>query len=184
MLKKTFAQRSEYLLKLREVLSVVATLLAAITFQAGFTLPGGLNQNSGEAILANNAAFLGFLLADAFAMWCSVLVLFCLIWSMFCDNEKSVTLIDRSMWILMASLYGSLVAFICGVFTVIHHESLWAIIIIIVLCSLLGLAAIEGEILHLILNKLPPTSTERPLCKWLNMLRVSSKSKPIWFLCV
>lgn len=152
-LKLTYAQRAEYFLKLREVLLVVATLLAAITFQAGFTLPGGLNSDSGEAILAKKPAFLVFLLADASAMCCSVLVLFCLIWSMSCDRDKSVKLIRHSVGILFLSLYGSLLTFMSGVFIVISRTSLWPTIIIIVMCSLIALVAMEGGILCSLLDE-------------------------------
>jgi len=152
-LKLTYAQRAKYLLKLREVLLVVATLLATITFQAGFMLPGGLNSSSGEATLAKKAAFLVFLLADAYALCCSILVLFCLVRSMSCDRDKSIILICHSVAILFQSLYGSLLAFMSGVFIVVSGTSLWPTIIIIVMCSLIGLVAMEGGILCWVLNK-------------------------------
>ncbi|KAJ8436212.1 hypothetical protein Cgig2_006899 [Carnegiea gigantea] len=153
ILKLTYAQRAEYFLKLRQVLLVVATLLATITFQAGFTLPGGLNSGSGEAILAKKPAFLVFLLADAYALCCSMLVLFCLVRSMSCGRDKSIILIRHSVSILFQSLYGSLATFVSGVFIVISRTSLWPTIIIIVMSSLIGLVAMEGGILCWVLNK-------------------------------
>jgi len=61
-------QRQKNLLEMRGALLVVAGLLATITFTTGFTLPGGLNNDTGEALLAKDAAFLVFLLADTYAM--------------------------------------------------------------------------------------------------------------------
>ncbi|KAK9689080.1 hypothetical protein RND81_09G034100 [Saponaria officinalis] len=103
--------------EMRSTLSVVAALLATLTFAAGFTLPGGFNSDTGNAILSKKASFIVFILADTYAMCCAMIVLFCLIWSMVCDNDKSLLLIDRGVVILMQSLYGTLLAFMTGVYT-------------------------------------------------------------------
>lgn len=54
---------------------------------------------------------------------------------MCCDRERSLLLIDRSMSMLLIALYSTLVAFMTGVYTVIHHKTLWAAVIILVMCS-------------------------------------------------
>lgn len=145
--------------EMRGTLSVVAALLATLTFAAGFTVPGGLNEDDGEAILAKKAAFLVFILADTYAMCCSMLVLFCLIWSMVGDRDKSLILIDRSMVILVQSLYGTLVAFMTGIYATISHKSLWAAIIVIIMCSIVAISS-NRAILDKVLDKLIP-SVER-----------------------
>ncbi|KAJ8436215.1 hypothetical protein Cgig2_006902 [Carnegiea gigantea] len=160
-LTTTYVQRETNLLEMRGALSVVAGLLATITFTAGFTLPGGFNNDTGEALLAKDAAFLVFLLADAYAMCCSMLVLFCLIWSMLSDGDKTLLLIDRSVVILLQSLYATLVAFMTGVFTVIFHKSLWAAIVVFVMCSVIGISATIRSILFWLIDKMvPSTDTE------------------------
>ncbi|XP_074317925.1 protein ACCELERATED CELL DEATH 6-like [Silene latifolia] len=118
-LNTSFINQRTNLDQMRNTLSVVAALLATITFAAGFTLPGGINSNTGEAVLAKKGAFLVFLLADVYAMCTSILVLFCLIWSMVMDSEPDVArlLVDRSMFILMQSLYATLLAFMTGIYT-------------------------------------------------------------------
>lgn len=143
--------------EMRSTLSVVAALLATLTFAAGFTLPGGLNEDTGEAILAKKVSFLVFILADTYAMCCSMLVLFCLIWSMVSDRDKSLLLIDRSVVILVQSLYGTLIAFMAGVYTAISHKSLWAAIIVIVMCSFVAISA-NRAILDKVLDKLIPSA--------------------------
>uniref|UniRef100_A0A803NDQ8 PGG domain-containing protein n=1 Tax=Chenopodium quinoa TaxID=63459 RepID=A0A803NDQ8_CHEQI len=106
---------------MRNTLSVVAALLATIIFAAGFTLPGGLNNETGSAVLANNPAFLVFLLADAYAMCTSMLVLFCQIWPMVSNRDMSYLLVDRSVFILMQALYGTMLAFMTANRTVLHN---------------------------------------------------------------
>jgi len=149
---------------MRDIIALVAALLATITFTAGFTLPGGVDNDSGEAILVKNAAFLVFLITDGYAMCTSMLVLFCIIWSMVCKREKSSLLIDRSLVLLKQSLYGTLLAFMTGVYTVIHHKSLWAAIVIFVMCSLVVVTA-NRSILHVVIPKIP--ADDRDYLQWL-----------------
>ncbi|KAL2924179.1 Ankyrin repeat-containing protein ITN1, partial [Bienertia sinuspersici] len=51
-LKTKYVKLETNLGEMRNTLTVVAALLATITFAAGFTLPGGLNEKTGDAILA------------------------------------------------------------------------------------------------------------------------------------
>ena len=58
--------------KTGEIHLIVAALVAIVTFAAGFTLPGGYNENDGKAILAKKAAFKAFVVTDTLAMVFSV----------------------------------------------------------------------------------------------------------------
>ncbi|XP_057529521.1 uncharacterized protein LOC130808092 isoform X1 [Amaranthus tricolor] len=160
-IKTSYFQHKTNLLDVRNTLSVVAALLATITFTAGFTLPGGFNQENGEAILAKKAAFLIFIISDTVAMCCSMLVLICLIWSMVYDSNKSLFLIDRSMTLLMVALYCTLLTFMTGVYIVISPKSLWAAIFIIVICSLIGISA-NRTFLYKLLDKFIPSANKEP----------------------
>ncbi|CAO2827230.1 unnamed protein product [Amaranthus hypochondriacus] len=159
-LKTNYIQPGTNLDQMRNTLSVVAALLATITFAAGFTLPGGLKSDTGEAMLAKKASFLVFLLADAFAMSTSMLVLCCLLWSMVCHRDMSYLLVDRSVMILLQSLYATMVAFMTGVYAVIEHSSLWAAIIIIIMCSFIGISA-NRTVLHNIAKLIPSAKKDR-----------------------
>ena len=92
-------------------------------------------------------------------MCCSMLILFCIIWSMVCDHNKSSLLIDRSLVLLKQSLYGTLLAFMTGVYTAIHHKSLWAAIVVIIMCSVVVISA-NRSILYKVLPKLIPASKD------------------------
>ncbi|KAK9689093.1 hypothetical protein RND81_09G034900 [Saponaria officinalis] len=96
-MQKSYIQPRTNLDQIRSNLSVVAALLATITFAAGFSLPGGLDDKTGDAFLAKKAAFLIFLLADVYAMCTAMLVLFCLIWSMVSEPNMARLLVDRSV---------------------------------------------------------------------------------------
>ncbi|KAL2944758.1 Ankyrin repeat-containing protein ITN1 [Bienertia sinuspersici] len=144
----SYFQHKTNLLEVRNTLSVVAALLATITFTAGFTVPGGFDQNTGEAMLADKAAFLVFLISDTVAMCLSMLVLMFLIWSMVFEPNQSLALIDRSVGLIRAALYFTLLAFVTGVYIVILPKSLWAAILVIVICSLFGIITASRRLMY------------------------------------
>uniref|UniRef100_A0A803KPZ3 PGG domain-containing protein n=1 Tax=Chenopodium quinoa TaxID=63459 RepID=A0A803KPZ3_CHEQI len=140
-IKTTYFRAKTNLLDVRNSLFVVAALLATITFTAGFTPPGGFTQDTGEATLAKKATFLVFLVSDTLALFFSMLVLICLIWSMVYESSQSLFLIDRSMVLLRFALNNTLLAFMTGVYVVIAPKSLWAaIFIIVIVSSLIGIS--------------------------------------------
>ncbi|XP_021290968.1 protein ACCELERATED CELL DEATH 6-like [Herrania umbratica] len=61
--------------KAREARSVVAALIATVTFAAAIALPGGYKSDQGTAILSHNTAFKVFVIADAIAMVFSLLAI-------------------------------------------------------------------------------------------------------------
>ncbi|KAL2944720.1 hypothetical protein RDABS01_033067 [Bienertia sinuspersici] len=142
-LRTSYFQRKTDLLEVRNTLSVVAALLATITFTAGFTLPGGFDEVTGEARLAKKAAFIVFLISDTVAMCFSMLVLLCLIWSMVFEPNQSLFLIDQSVGLLRVALYFTLLAFMTGVYVVISPKILWVAILIIVMCCFVGISVNE-----------------------------------------
>ncbi|XP_048498651.1 uncharacterized protein LOC104907083 [Beta vulgaris subsp. vulgaris] len=155
-IKTTYIPLKTNLAEVRTTLSVVAALLATITFAAGFTIPGGF-KDDGYAIFARNAAFIVFLLSDTYAMCCSMLVLFILIWAMVCDPDESLILIDRSIVILQQALYGTLVAFMSGVYTVVSHNCLWTAIVVCVMCSLVAVVTNKSVLYRLLKRFVPST---------------------------
>ncbi|XP_074317927.1 protein ACCELERATED CELL DEATH 6-like [Silene latifolia] len=176
-LKTSYIQPETNLDQIRNTLSVVAALLATITFAAGFTLPGGLDSNNGEAILSKNASFIVFLLADVYAMCTSMLVLFFLIWSMVSEPDMARLLVDRSVFILMQSLYGTLLAFMAGIYTMIKHNALWAAIVIFVMCSIIGVSA-NRSILNKLIVVLVPGAANREKPDQMGLLEEDSSGGP------
>ncbi|XP_021854272.2 uncharacterized protein [Spinacia oleracea] len=157
----TYFKSKTNLLEVRSSLFIVAALLATITFTAGFTIPGGFNQESGAALLGKKPAFLVFLISNALALFFSMLVLICLTWSMVFDASKSLVLIDRSMVLLRLALNCTLLAFMTGVYIVIAPMSLWAaILIIIIISGLIGIS-VDKNILYNVLDKLIPSPKKK-----------------------
>ncbi|XP_021759035.1 uncharacterized protein LOC110723931 [Chenopodium quinoa] len=153
-IKTTYFKHKTNLLDVRTSLFLVAALLATITFTAGFTLPGGFNQETGEALLGKKASFLVFLVSDTLALFFSMLVLICLTWSMVFEPSKSLILVDRSMVLLRVALNCTLLAFMTGVYIVMAPMSLWVAILIIVVISSLIIISVDKTFLYEVLDKL------------------------------
>ncbi|KMT16473.1 hypothetical protein BVRB_3g050910 isoform B [Beta vulgaris subsp. vulgaris] len=133
------------------ILLVIAVLLATITFAAGFTVPGGFND-SGVPILINEGAFKVFLISNAYAMCSSMLALFSLFWFMTGKASEALKLIDLSVFVLQQAFYGTIVAFMTGVYVTISPKALWTAILVCILCS--GLILCSFKPLNMLLSRI------------------------------
>ncbi|CAL9233140.1 unnamed protein product [Arabidopsis halleri] len=90
------------------ILLLVATLVATVTFAAGIAVPGGFNSSApklGMAILSNNINFSLFVLYDTVAMQSSLVAIVALIWAQLGDPE----LVHRAFKLALPSLAFALV---------------------------------------------------------------------------
>uniref|UniRef100_A0A0E0BHB4 PGG domain-containing protein n=1 Tax=Oryza glumipatula TaxID=40148 RepID=A0A0E0BHB4_9ORYZ len=129
--------------------SLVAILIATITFAAAFTLPGGYSSHAGNLgfpIMARKFAFQSFLIADTLAMFSSLAVAFiCIIarWEdlQFLLHYRSFT--KKLMWF---AYMATNVAFATGLYTVLAPRLLWLAIGICLLSVLLpAITKLLGE---------------------------------------
>ncbi|VAH86510.1 unnamed protein product [Triticum turgidum subsp. durum] len=118
--------------------SLVAILLATITFTAAFTLPGGYSSDPGSEgipIMSKKAAFQAFLIFDTLAM-CSafVVAVICLMGRWEDDRFTSyyITVTKRLTWF---AYMATLAAFAAGLYTVLSSRRHWMAIGI---CLLVG----------------------------------------------
>ncbi|KAH9615429.1 hypothetical protein KSS87_010651, partial [Heliosperma pusillum] len=117
-------------------LSVVAALVTTLTFAAGFAVPGGPDSKDGTPVLATKAVFLAFSISNTIAMCCSVMVLFLLLGPMMWDLHPSLFYVNMSLYLLMMSLGGTIMAFMTGTYAIMSPKTMGDAIFIIVLCSL------------------------------------------------
>ena len=129
--------------------SLVAILIATITFAAAFTLPGGYSNDAGSEglpIMAKKAAFQAFLISDTIAMCSSLVVAFVCIIARWEDLEfllyyRSFT--KKLMWLAYVA---TTTAFATGLYTVLAPRHLWLAIAVCVLTgSLPILTKLLGE---------------------------------------
>ena len=99
-----------------DILLMISILVATVAFTAGLTVPGGLDNSSddrtkGMAILANEWAFQAFVLCDTFAMFCSIMGVFILIWSIILETEMAESAISFAVKLVGIALLAMSLAF-------------------------------------------------------------------------
>ncbi|KAL0328171.1 UNVERIFIED_CONTAM: protein ACCELERATED CELL DEATH 6 [Sesamum calycinum] len=100
-------------------LLLVSTLVATVTFAAGFTLPGGYNTSDGDlgiAAMLREKGFHIFVFCDTIAMFSSILVAVTLIWAQLGDLTLVLNALTLAVPLLGIALTMMAMAFTAGVF--------------------------------------------------------------------
>ncbi|KAL9226042.1 hypothetical protein vseg_001897 [Gypsophila vaccaria] len=117
-------------------LGLIAVILAAITFAAGFISAGGFNPR-GHAILTREVVFKVFIISNAAAMSGYTIVFFSTLWAMMIarrDDEPKF-LLSFSIHVLQLAFTATLIAFASSVYALTSAESLWLAILAVCLPS-------------------------------------------------
>lgn len=121
-------------------LGVIAVVLAAVTFAAGFLIPGGFDR-SGSAVLIRDTVFKVFMLSNTAAMCGYTVVLFTTLWEMMLAqrSDEPRYLLSFSIHILQLSFYATLIAFVSSAYALTSARSLWLAIVLVCLppCAVL-----------------------------------------------
>ncbi|XP_044973617.1 ankyrin repeat-containing protein At5g02620-like [Hordeum vulgare subsp. vulgare] len=129
--------------------SLVAILIATITFAAAFTLPGGYTNDSGSEglpIMSKKFAFQAFLISDVIAMCSSFTVAFVCIIARWEDYEFLVYYISFTKKLMWFAYVATTTAFSTGLYTVLAPRVHWLAIAICVMVALLPiLTKLLGE---------------------------------------
>uniref|UniRef100_A0A5B6YN64 PGG domain-containing protein n=1 Tax=Davidia involucrata TaxID=16924 RepID=A0A5B6YN64_DAVIN len=132
-------QSLEYYKDRVNTLLLVATLVATVTFAAGFTMPGGYNSsdnpNKGMATMFEKHTFHVFLISDTIAMFSSILVAVVLIWAQLGDVSLIIAALKLALPLLGIALTMVSSAFMAGVYLVVSNLT-WLANFILIMGSL------------------------------------------------
>ncbi|KAK1371780.1 Protein accelerated cell death 6 [Heracleum sosnowskyi] len=138
-------------------LLLVSTLIATVTFAAGFTMPGGYSisePDQGMATLLNKLTFQVFVICDTIAMYCAIMVAVTLIWAQLGDLTLVLNALKVGIPLLGISLTMMLLAFMAGVYLVVS-KLVWLANVVMIL-GIISLACLLSLFIPL---NLPYTST-------------------------
>ncbi|CAL4948018.1 unnamed protein product [Urochloa decumbens] len=125
--------------------SLVAILIATITFAAAFTLPGGYSTDAGSEglpIMARKVAFQAFFISDTLAMCTSLLVAFICIIAKWEDLEFLLYYRSCTKKLMWFAYMATTTAFATGLYTVLAPRLLWLAVTVCVLTGLLPVLTI------------------------------------------
>ncbi|CAN6180346.1 unnamed protein product [Urochloa humidicola] len=129
--------------------SLVAILIATITFAAAFTLPGGYSTdpgNEGLPIMSRKFAFKAFLISDTLAMCSSLAVAFVYVIAKWEDLEFLLYYRSFTKKLMWFAYMATTTAFATGLYTIMAPRLLWLAVAVCVLTSLLPiLTKLLGE---------------------------------------
>lgn len=129
--------------------SLVATLIATITFAAAFTLPGGYGSgagNEGLPIMSKKFPFQAFLISDILAMCSSFVVAFICIIARWEDYEFLIYYRSFTKKLMWFAYVATTTAFSTGLYTVLAPRLHWLAIATCIVVALLPiLTKLLGE---------------------------------------
>ncbi|KAL3747538.1 hypothetical protein ACJRO7_016346 [Eucalyptus globulus] len=116
--------------------TIVATLVATVTFAAGFAVPGGFVEssqpNQGTATLLNRHMFQAFVICNTVAMYSAISVVIMLSWAQLNDSYVALTAhIIAIKWLLVA-LGTMSVAFMAGGYVLVSKCTWLASLVLLI----------------------------------------------------
>ncbi|KAK1280729.1 hypothetical protein QJS04_geneDACA019841 [Acorus gramineus] len=132
--KKEMSAVDEQFKSSAETYTLVAALIATVTFAAIFTMPGGYSQTDGTAIRTKHAAFKVFVVSNTVATCSSLVVVFCFIWAW---KDPVMFKLSQLMWghrLTVVACLAMLVSLMMAVFVVVAEQCLWLAVLVILVC--------------------------------------------------
>ncbi|RWR84896.1 protein ACCELERATED CELL DEATH 6-like protein isoform X2 [Cinnamomum micranthum f. kanehirae] len=130
---------SSDLRSLANTISVVAALIATITFASAFTFPGGYKNNDpgeGLPVFIRRTALKAFVLSDTVAFCSSLTVAFFMVYTLVGEPAFLVSAMRVGIALLWVAVSGTAVAFASALYVVLSDQSWWlAIAVLCVGCS-------------------------------------------------
>ncbi|GLT52346.1 hypothetical protein SLA2020_256940 [Shorea laevis] len=135
--KQLAREGEEWMKQTAQSYTVVGALIITIMFAAGFTIPGGNNQDTGFPIFLRKRLFVVFILSDAISLFSactSVLMFLGILTSRYAEEDFLVSLPTKliiGIFTLLISITAMMVAFCAAVSTMLQGQ--WWVIVLLVL---------------------------------------------------
>lgn len=117
--EKQLEQQMEGLRNARNTITVVAVLIATVTFAAGVNPPGGFNQNSGLAIRGKETSFKVFMVCNILALFQSLGIVIVLVSIIPFRRKSMMKLLTSTHKVMWASVTFMATAYVAAIWTVL-----------------------------------------------------------------
>ncbi|XP_030452076.1 protein ACCELERATED CELL DEATH 6-like [Syzygium oleosum] len=114
---------------------IVATLIAAMTFAAGFSVPGGDNGSEPDAEIArllNRPMYDIFVICNSVAMYSSIIAVVILLWTQINDPGAMLHALGKTRLPLLIALATMSLAFMAGVYLTVSKHTWIAVVALII----------------------------------------------------
>ncbi|KAL0311525.1 UNVERIFIED_CONTAM: protein ACCELERATED CELL DEATH 6 [Sesamum angustifolium] len=158
------------------VILLVATVIATVTFQAGFTIPGGYNSTNpdqGLATMIEKVKFQEFVICNTIALYSSIIVAVTLIWAQLGDPSSMQVALKLALPLLGIALAMMSIAFLAGVYLVVS-KLCWLANVVLLLGSFFLVVLIPPLLIPSIPSGVIYTRSLRILNSILGYLKIAS----------
>ncbi|KAK6141116.1 hypothetical protein DH2020_025136 [Rehmannia glutinosa] len=100
------------------VILLVATIIATVTYTSGLTIPGGYNNINPDQLL-EKVKFQEYIICDTIAMYSSIIVAVTLLWAQLGDPSSTRVALKLALLLLGIALAMMSIAFLAGVYLVV-----------------------------------------------------------------
>ncbi|XP_071701078.1 ankyrin repeat-containing protein ITN1-like [Rutidosis leptorrhynchoides] len=133
--------------------TVVAVLFATVAFAAIFTVPGGVDERNGTAIMVHSSAFKVFFIFNAVALFTSlavVVVQITVVRGEIKSERRVVEVINKLIWVASGC---TTVAFISSSYIVVGKHHRWAAVLVTVFGTVTMAGVLGGMTYYVVKSK-------------------------------